>query len=834
MRKRLNELAGQSFIGVKMRAAALFFLAGLCCMTAEAQLVSGTTQDEQGKPLAGSSISLKKSKDSSVFKLGVSNNNGSYEFADIPAGYYFISVTHIGYATRNSAVFETKGDGTVRVPATALAKVSADLKEVVVTSHKPPVEVKADKIILNVEGSVNAVGQDALELLRKSPGVTVDKDNNLSVSGKNGVQVYIDGKPSPLSGTDLSEYLKTIQSASIESIEIISNPSAKYEAAGNAGIINIRLKKNKSFGTNGTVNAGYNIGTYSKYNAGLSLNHRDRNINVFGNYNYNHNPNEYITNLHREQLDTLFDQRSTIRNQVNSHNFKAGLDYFVNKKNTLGIMVSGTLSGTDVRTNSNTPISYIPTEQPVKTLVANNSSTGRRDNGNFNLNYRYADTSGHELTVDADYGLYRIKSNQLQPNHYYDPYGKPLDSVIYNMLAPSNIDIYSLKSDYEQNFCKGRLGLGFKVSYVTSGNDFRQYDIFKSSPQFDSLHSNNFDYKENINAGYINYNRTLKGWVVQGGLRVENTNVKGVSTGYRLDNGNDYVGYDSGFDRHYVDFFPSGAVTYNKNPMKQWTLNYSRRIDRPAYQDLNPFEFKLDEYTFQKGNTQLKPQYTNSVGLTYMYHYKLTTTLNYSHVKDVFTQLVDTTDKSKAFITKKNLATQDITSLNISYPFQYKWYSVFANVNTYYSLYKANFGAGRTVDVNVFACNVYAQQTAKLGKGWTGEVSGFYSTPSIWQGTFKTSMIWTVDGGISKTILKGNGTVKASVSDIFNTLHWSATSSFAGQYLDTKGSFESRQFKLYFTYRFGNIQVKAARQHKTGAEEENKRVGGQGSGGLNN
>jgi hypothetical protein len=217
-----------------------------------------------------------------------------------------------------------------------------------------------------------------------------------------------------------------------------------------------------------------------------------------------------------------------------------------------------------------------------------------------------------------------------------------------------------------------------------------------------------------------------------------------------------------------------------------------------------------------------------------MYKSMLTTTLNYSHVKDVFTQLVDTVDKSKAFITKKNLATQDITSLNISYPFQYRSYSLLANVNTFYSLYKADFGAGRAVNVNVFSCNAYAQQTIKFGKAWTGELSGFYSSPSIWQGTFKAKTMGSVDAGISRTVLKGNGTIKASVSDIFNTLHWSAISNFAGQYVNTSGSFESRQLKLYFTWRFGNTQVKAARQHKTGAEDENKRVSNQGSGGLSN
>jgi len=213
-----------------------------------------------------------------------------------------------------------------------------------------------------------------------------------------------------------------------------------------------------------------------------------------------------------------------------------------------------------------------------------------------------------------------------------------------------------------------------------------------------------------------------------------------------------------------------------------------------------------------------------------MYKYTLTTTLNYSHVKDVFTMLVDTADLSKSFITKKNLATQDITSLNISYPFQYKWYSVFANVNTYYSIYKADFGVGRTVNVNVFATNVYAQQTARLGSGWTGEISGFFTSPSLWQGTFKTRTIWSVDAGLSKTVLKGNGTLKASVSDIFATLHWTSTSDFAGQSIRTTGGFESRQFKLNFTYRFGNTQVKAARQRKTGDEDESKRVSTQGNG----
>ncbi|MGN6214815.1 outer membrane beta-barrel protein [Parafilimonas sp.] len=804
----------------------------LLSLTTFAQNIKGVVKDADGKTLSNASISLLNAKDSSVVKIAVTNTAGQYQFQNIKEGKYLTNTTFIGYAASYSPVFEVAGSGDVNLTAVSLSKANNDLKDVVVTARKPIVEVKADKTILNVENTINATGSDALELLRKSPGVVVDKDENISLAGKNGVQVYIDGKPSPLTGSDLANYLKTLQSSQIESIELITNPSAKYEAAGNAGIINIRLKKNKSFGTNGSVNAGYNIGIYPKYNGGISLNHRNKKVNLFGNYNYNDNRNEGFMNLYRIQLDTVFDQHSKMRFDNKSHNFKAGMDYFINNRNTVGVMVNGNLGDIDVSNKSNTIISYKPTGDVNKILKADNASAMKRNNLNANLNYHFADTSGHELNVDADYGYYDLKSDQFQPNYYYDPSGTVLQNqYIYNMIAPTKIDIYSVKADYEQNFLKGRLGYGAKFSYVKSVNNFERYNVYSDDKFLDTLRSNDFNYKENVNAAYINYNRQFKnGIMIQAGLRAENTNSKGLSNGYNWNGG--YQPYDSSFKRNYTDLFPSAAITFNKNPKNQWSLAYSRRIDRPAYQDLNPFEFKLDEYTYQKGNTQLRPQYTNSISLTNTLWYRLTTKLTYSHVNDVFSQIIDTADKSKAFITKKNLADQDLVSLNISMPFQYKWYSVFANVNSYYSHYKANFGAGRNIDLDVFAVNVYAQQTFKVAKATTIEVSGFYTSPTIWQGTFKSGALWSVDGGIQQTFFKGKATAKASVTDIFQTLRWTGKSDFAGQYLKVKGGNESRQLRLSVTYRFGSNQVKAARQRKTGAEDESKRVGTQG-GGLN-
>ncbi len=796
--------------------------------------ITGQIKDNNGKALTSSTIMLHAAKDSSLVKTAVSDSKGNYEMASIKPGRYFLRSSVVNMQKTSSAAFEVKENEPLTAPDIVALPAAKSLEGVTVSSKKPMVEVKADKTILNVEGTINAVGQDALELLRKSPGVIVDKDDNLSLAGKTGVQVYIDGKPSPLSGADLASYLKSLQSSQIEAIELITNPSAKYEAAGNAGIINIKLKKDKTIGTNGSVNAGYAIGTYAKYNTGLSLNYRNKKMNIFGNYNFNTSLNEMNFVLYREQGDTIFDQRNRIlsRNK-HSNNFKAGADVFINKKSTIGVVVTGNISDNLTETEGPMKITYRPTNTLDRILRASSSNDAQRNNVNTNLNYRYAVTGGTELNIDADYGYFNIRSNQFQPNDYFDASGNTkLYSNVYRMISPTDIDIASLKADYERNFYKGRLGIGGKIGYVRTDNDFRRYDVIGNNEVYDKDKSNRFKYTENVNALYVNYNRPFKGFMVQVGLRMENTVSDGRSTGLKYNNNTgQYDNYDSSIHRNYTNLFPSAAITLNKNPMSQFGITYSRRIDRPVYQDLNPFEFKLNDYTFMKGNTQLRPQYTNSFGLTHTYKYRLNTQLNYSHVKDIFTQLVDTTDKSKSFITKKNLATQDIVSLNISYPFQKKWYSFFVNVNSYYSLFKGDFGGGdRKVNLDVFALSFFMQNSFNLGKGFKAEISGFYNSPTIWQGSFKSKAIYGIDGGVQKTLFKGKANLRVALSDMFRIMKWSGNNNFTGQFNEASGRWESRQFKLNFSYRFGNSQVKAARQRKSAVEEETKRT--ESSGGI--
>ncbi|HET9429867.1 MAG TPA: outer membrane beta-barrel protein, partial [Chitinophagaceae bacterium] len=529
---------------------------------AHAQKVTGFVKDQHGKGLEKSTVSLLKAKDSSVIKLEVTGDDGRFAFPVNP-GNYLLNITHVGYDPKYSAPFEMSGNGDVNLPEFQMNKAANSLQAVTVTSQRPIVEVRADKMIVNVEGTINAVGNDALELLRKSPGVTVDKDENISLSGKNGVQVYIDGKPSPLSGQDLANYLKSMQSTQIESIELITNPSAKYEAAGNAGIINIKLKKNKTFGTNGSVNAGYNIGALPKYTSGLSLNHRNKHVNIFGNYNYNNGENAMFFRLRRELFDTNFVQHNKMRFKYESHNFKGGVDYFINQKSTIGAMVNGSISDNIFRSSGLMHIIYQPTDQLDRVLDASSHNVMERNNINTNINYRYAKTGGSELNIDADYGFYKLRSNQFQPNVYKDPSGNFLSSNIYEMIAPTDIDLYSVKVDYERNFKGGRLGIGGKIAFVNTDNDFQRYNVYINSKVKDTLKSNLFEYKENINAVYVNYNKAFKGVMIQAGVRVENTSSEGTSTGFKQGNGGMDV-YDSTFDRDYTDFFPSAAVTFNK------------------------------------------------------------------------------------------------------------------------------------------------------------------------------------------------------------------------------------------------------------------------------
>ncbi len=790
--------------------------------------VKGTVNDDKGKPQAAATVMLQKAKDSALVKTDITDANGRYEFINMPAGSYFITITSVGFGKKTSDVITLADGKTTEMPVTVLQLAAKDLGSVTVKATKPLVEIKADKMVINVENSINATGSNAMELLQKSPGVVVDKDDNISVKGKTGVRIYIDGRPSQMDAKDLAALLRSMNSADIESIEFITNPSAKYDASGNAGIINIKLKKNKLVGFNGNVSAGVMFGITPKTMNSLSLNYRNKTANFFGNYSNNFGINQNDMNFNRQQADSIFDTRSKMWSDNQTHNFKAGADFFIYKKSTIGFIVTGNLTDGKRTSDSKTPISAIKTGILTRTLIAQNTIPTTRDNLNFNGNYKYSDTSGHELNVDVDYGTFRGRTSSYQPNTYLYVNGTTTETVFKNN-TPIDIDIFTIKADYEQRLGQGKLGYGGKYSNVKTKNTFDFWDVINGADKFNIDRSNKFNYKDNVNALYVNYNRAYgQQWTLQAGLRMENTQSEGNLISYKAPKPEDNV------KRNYTDFFPSAAISFAANQNNTFGVTYSRRIQRPSYQDLNPFENKIDELTYQKGNAFLKPQYSNNFEISHVYKYRFTTTLGFSHVKDLITQLTDTAEKTKSFIINQNLANQDIFSLNVGAPIQVtKWWNTYLNATASYSMYKASFADGKKIDLNVFNYSLFGQNTFNIAKGLTGEISGWLSGPGIWGGTFKTKTMGGFDIGLQKLVLQDKGTIKISLTDAAKTMRWRAISRFAGTVFSGNGGWESHQFRINFSYRFGKSTVKNARQRNTGIEDENKRLNSGGGLGGN-
>ncbi|ACT91616.1 TonB-dependent receptor [Dyadobacter fermentans] len=787
---------------------------------AQTYSVSGHVGNQQKEPVGFAAVSVNLAKDSTLVKADVADVQGEFRIAGIPDGKYFVRVTAVGQQLYQSPTFEVAGQD-VSLAAILMQAEANQLNEVKVTGSKPLIEVKNDRMVFNVEASINATGSNALDLLQRSPGVQVDREENILVRGKTGVRIYIDGRPSPLAGKDLASTLKSMNSADIEAIEIITNPSAKFDAAGDLGIINIRLKKNAKLGTNGNVSLGGMFGITPKYNASLNLNHRDKKLNVFGNYGFNqgawHNTTYDDQILNNVAYNKIWHGiwRDT------THSAKIGADYFINSKNTLGFSANGRISNHNGGGESETFISKRNNLMADSLLLSSRTSNPEKNkNLNLNVNYRYADTTGHELNIDADYGWFSSRGVSYQPNkyHFRTTSEEPLERN-YVTETPVDITIRSFKVDYEQPFKKGKLGYGAKLSDVNSDNTFNFYNVLKNVEVIDTNRSNRFKYLERVYAAYINYNISLgKKWDLQAGIRAERTKSLGDLTSYKH-NDLDKV------DTTYLNFFPSGAISYRASKNHTWNLNYSRRINRPSYQNLNPFEYRVDELVYSKGNPFLKPEYANSFKLSHVYKGILTTSLGYRRTKFPVVGLRIPYDSSRTYFITENLDYSQGYSLDVSLTTPItKWWELNFNISGYHNLWKAALDNGLIVNNRTTAFNLNGQNTFKLKNNWTVELSGWYNSPYRridynWQ-------MGMVDVGVQKKFWKENASVKMTFSDVFHTARGGYTSAYAGIETRLRFRFEGQMLRVNFNYRFGSKEIKAARSRRSGSEDELNRIKG--------
>jgi hypothetical protein len=813
----------------------------LLSFTSQAQTVgrvSGSVVDGSQKTIESATISLLRAKDSAAVKFAVASKEGTYVFEGIANGKYMVSVSAVGHQKGFSPVFEiTPAKANVKLATIELVPAEKTMGAVTIVGRKPFIEQKIDRTVVNVDASVTNAGTTALEVLEKSPGITVDKDGNISLKGKQGVMVMMDGRPSYLTGAELANYLKNLPSSALDQIEIMTNPPAKYDAAGNAGIINIKTKKNKMQGFNGSVSLNYGQGRYWKDNNSVNLNFRTQKVNLFANASQSQwngfqqlNIKRTFRDANTKDVTAIFEQVSNMRNENGYYSLKLGADYYINKKSTIGIVTSGFLNPERFR-SANTSYLMNPSHTTDSIVYATSNNNDKWKNGSVNLNFRTQfDTAGTELTADADYLKYSSNGTQVfENNSYYPDWVKKGGKLIRSQL-PINIDIQSFKMDYTRPFKSGlKLEAGVKTSFVKTTNGAFYYNVFSGYELPDETKTNQFNYKENINAAYINFNKQFKKFGLQAGLRYENTNYSGRQF--------DLTQKDSTFKRSYGNLFPTVFMSYNANKNNQFGLSLGRRIQRPSYQDLNPFLFFIDEYTYQSGNPYIRPQFTNNIELTHTFKGWLTTTLNYNHTKDYRMETFEqakgggaTGNNYATIVRQGNIGKVDAAGLAISANVPVaKWWTamLYSNLN-----YNRFYGDLYGENLNLSATNVLfnVNNQFHFNKGWSAELSGFYRTKGV-EGQIMIHPMGQASTGISKQIMKGKGTVKLNVRDIFYTNRAIGDINFNTTEAHFENFRDSRVANFTFTYRFGKPIKGAQPKRKTGAadDEQNRvKVGGNG------
>jgi hypothetical protein len=522
------------------------------------------------------------------------------------------------------------------------------------------------------------------------------------------------------------------------------------------------------------------------------------------------------------ETTTYFHQHNRQTSKFSNNSYKVGVDYYLDKKNTFGFMANGFLNSGSMKVINDTDIQDVWAENGItQTFNRNVALLNNRENSwksmAYNANYkRTFDSTGRELTIDLDYSKFMGQGNDNIRNFYYNAVGEETQvPLLLKSDIPSDVDIKSFKADYVHPLGKkAKLEAGVKSSYVITDNDVK-FDLFKENSWIvDTTKTNHFKYTENINAAYVNFSKELsKVWSLQVGLRAEQTISKGNS-----------ITLNKVVDRNYLEFFPSVFLSQKIGKNHQLAYSYSRRIDRPSYQDLNPFVYFLDLYTYFQGNPFLKPQFTNSFQVSHTYKGGFTTTLGYSHTRDIFTQVTIQDDESQITkATMTNLDTRQNYNLGLSLPVPItKWWSTNNNVNVFYNQFQSVF-LDEQLNNSQLALNFNTNHTFILPKDFTAELSGFYNSPFV-EGILRGQSMYAVGFGLQKSFMNKKANLKLNVNDVFNMMRFRGAINYANMDLRILNRWESRQARVTFTYRFGKGDVKPARRRSTGTESEQNRI----------
>jgi len=806
----------------------LFFLCFLTNKTVLAQsdpAINGVVVMENGRPVEFASVTL-QDVDGKGIKGTLTDSLGCFSFPALQHGKYRVKISNMGYITHQTDIIQiTVQHRIVGLGRLKLIEDARTLNSVNISVQKKIIEQSIDKMTINVENSILSDGNTALELLQRAPGIKVDEEGKISLKGRAGVNVMINGKLTYLSPAELSVLLKGTNSASVSKIEIMDNPSAKYDAAGNAGIINIVMKKNQMKGLNGSVSVNGGAGRKARYGSGFSLNYKNAGLNVYGGYNYAYRgETEYLDFSRRfyangiisGNYDRISNQHTETNEPLNTNNFRVGMDVDLNPQNTIGFLVNGNIG----KYLHNSKTSNILQNQ--KGIVQSDMATTNYDQQNwsnltYNLNYLHKfKKEARTFSADLDFA-----SNSFTSRLNLDTYtaanpSTPLQTSNRRGYVPAKTDVYVGKADYTDQLGKIiKIETGLKSSFITSDNNLVYQNLTDAAWVYDATASNYFRYKEQIHAAYLNLNHEFKTFTVQLGLRGEYTHTLGnqVTTGSVL-------------KRNYFQLFPNLALNKTIGENNQFQLAYSRRIQRPDYSDLNPFRVFRDPLLYYEGNSYLTPELTQNIVLSHIFKSKYTTALNYSTTTDVITWVSGQIDHlNTTYERPQNL--KSLVNYGVSFTGQtdyFSWWTATNFVNIYNNIYHGGEDAEEFKNSQV-SFTINTQNSFKLGNGFSAELNAYYNSKSVY-GIFTEKTYHAVSAAFQKKLLKDKASIKLLVNDIFQSSQYKQVTKYKNIDMYSHVNVDGRRVMLSFSYHFGNsLSVK---ERKSGNDDIQNRVKGGG------
>lgn len=786
--------------------------------------IIGVVKDGKNKGVDLAMVSLQRAADSVFVKSEFTDQDGSFEISNIPTGEYHLQINLLGFDQYRQAI-SVDGSKKISVPEIQLTQTVEQLNAVTVTAKKPYIERKIDRTVVNVDAFIANEGSDILEVMERAPGISLDNDGSILLKGRGGVAVFINDKPSYLSGTELESYLKSLPAGTVQSIEIMTNPPAKYDAAGNSGVINIILKKNKLKGFNGNVAVSFRQGRYSGSNNSLNVNYNNNKLSLYANFaggfwnGYQDlNINRYYEN-EAGVRQSSFEQNSFNTNNGKYLNAKVGMDYYLTDQTTFGVSYknNNTPSGRGVENNSK-----IADNQGnlTQTVIADNTteSTFRNNIYNAYINHKL-DSIGSSISLDADYVSYTSSSDQVFYNYLYNASDSLTFQDRINGEIPSDIKIYAVKTDYTKVLSNdAKLEAGLKSAYTETDNEAIYSTTVEGITEPDYKLSNRFLYDEWIGAGYLNYSQQLGPVGLQLGLRVESTQLKGNQLGNQENP-------DTSFTRQYTNAFPTLYASWKMDSVANnvMTFSYGRRINRPYFQDLNPFISPLDKFTFYSGNPNLLPTFSHNLSLAHTFKNMFTTSLNYSKTVDGINETLEIRD-GIYYSRPGNIASSQTYTLSFegSIPIK-EWYTI----NGYMEMSHNTFDSDLyTQTLNSKGTYYYlsATNSIKFKKGWSADVSGQYRSDMVYA-QLKLKSYWVINFGVKKNVLNNAGSIKLSVNDIFKTRRGDGIiNNLELTTANWNSTYDSRTVRLAFSWRFGKSTLKKPKYNSIGSSDEQNRI----------